>query len=179
MRTVFIGLGSNEGDRLHAICRAVRFLNALPQTRVMQMAPILQTCPFGGGVQDPYLNTVVELETTHSPSDLLESVKIIERSMGRNPNGPRWGPRPIDLDILFYDQLVVAEPELYIPHLWLHERLFVLEPLAQIAPHWTHPILRQTVAQLRDRLLESQVPSSREEDFIRSRSFEPISAFLD
>jgi 2-amino-4-hydroxy-6-hydroxymethyldihydropteridine diphosphokinase len=85
--------------------------------------------------------------------ELLHALKTIEKQLGRLPDGPRWGPRVIDLDILLYDDLILSDADLYIPHVRLHDRLFVLEPLAQIAPDRRHPILQQTVRELRDQLL--------------------------
>lgn len=148
MGRVFIGLGSNEGERLEHLSSAIRSLHTLPGVRVTQVATILETEPVGGPPQGPYLNTVVELETGESPEALLTALQAIERQHGRVPSGERWGPRPLDLDLLLYDDLVMEQPALTIPHPRLHERRFVLEPLAQLAPELVHPVLRQPIAQL-------------------------------
>ena len=148
MSRVFIGIGSNEGDRLGHISRAVKALNATPALRVLQLAPITETEPVGGPPQDPYLNTAVELDTALTPFDLLRALKEIEQRLGRQPTGERWGPRPIDLDILLYEDQIIDSPELTIPHPRVHERQFVLEPLAQIAPDLVHPILKQSISEL-------------------------------
>jgi 2-amino-4-hydroxy-6-hydroxymethyldihydropteridine diphosphokinase len=151
MSRVFIGLGSNEGDRLAHLDRAIKALAATRGGRLVQLASIRETAPVGGPPQGPYLNTVVEMETPLTPQRLLATLQAIERDLGRAPSTARWGPRPIDLDILLYEDRVVREPRLSIPHPLLHERDFVLEPLAELAPDLTHPVLKQTIRELRDR----------------------------
>ena len=152
MPRVFIGMGSNEGDRLTCISRAVQALASRPGVRVIQLAPVLETDPVGGPPQGRYLNTVLEVETALEPRILLAILKEIERQLGRVPSAQRWAPRVIDLDLLLYDDLVLQAPDLCVPHPRLHERAFVLEPLAQLAPTILHPILRQSIAALRDQL---------------------------
>ena len=148
MSRVFIGVGSNEGDRLAHISRAMRALAEVSGVRLLQMATIAETEPIGGPPQGPYLNTVVEIDTALSPTELLKELQDIERRLGREPSSQRWGPRPIDLDILLYDDWIVQEPQLSIPHPRMHERQFVLEPLAQLAPGTIHPLLQQPIADL-------------------------------
>ena len=148
MSRVFIGVGSNEGERLACISRALQALNAVPGIRVVQMATILETEPVGGPPQGPYLNTAAELQTTLTPRELLTTLQAIEHRLGRTPSSQRWIPRPIDLDILLYDDRVMAEPDLVIPHPRMHERRFVLEPPAQLAPDLVHPILHRTTVEL-------------------------------
>ena len=147
MSRVFIGVGSNEGERFGHISRAVQALGAIRGIRVTQMATISETEPVGPP-QGPYLNTVIEIETVLTPQELLSILQEIERTFGRRPSAQRWGPRPIDLDILLYDDRIVREPNLCIPHPRLHERRFVLEPLCQLAPDLIHPILQKTAAAL-------------------------------
>lgn len=148
MSRVFIGLGSNEGDRLTQLSSAVQALGQLPGVRLVQMATISETAPLGGPPQGPYLNTVAEVETTLTPRELLNAFQAIERQLGRQPTSQRWAPRPIDLDILLYDDLVIHEPDLVIPHPRMHERRFVLEPLSQLAPDIVHSLLQKTAAAL-------------------------------
>lgn len=152
MSRVFIGLGSNVGDRLRLISEAVRRLGTVEGIRVTQLAPIIESAPLGGPPQGPYLNTVAELDTALEPRNLLILLKQIERQLGRPAGGPRWGPRPIDLDVLLYGDRIIEEPDLQVPHPRLHERWFVLAPLSQLAPDAVHPVLRQSVADLFHRL---------------------------
>ena len=147
MARVFVGLGSNEGDRLELISRAARAIGDIPGVCLRQMATIIETDPIGPP-QPRYLNTVIELETSLAPEALLSALQDIERRLGRVKSVQRWGPRPIDLDLLLYDDRILGAPNLLIPHPRLHDRRFVLEPLAQLAPDLAHPVLKRTIADL-------------------------------
>ena len=157
MSRVFIGVGSNQGDRLALISQAARLLGAAEGVRLLRMATILETEPVGGPPQEPFLNTVVELETARTPQELLVVLKEIERTLGRLPSAVRWAPRPIDLDLLLYDDRIVNDPNLVIPHPRLHERGFVLEPLSQLASDLIHPVLGQTIGHLLQSLKRSNL----------------------
>jgi len=148
----FIGIGSNQGDRLQNISRAVQFLGATSGLRVIQLATIHETAPVGGPPQGLYLNTVVELQTELPPHELLAALQRIEWLLGRRPSTERWAPRPMDLDLLLYDDRIAQDTEMTIPHPRMHERRFVLEPLAQLAPDLVHPLLREPVRALLSRL---------------------------
>lgn len=144
-----IALGSNLGDRGAHLDAAVAGLRAAPGTRLTAVSPYLETAPVGPVPQGPFLNAAATLVTTLSPTDLLAHLQSIERSRGRVRAGtPRWGPRTLDLDLLLYGERVIDEPGLTVPHPRLHERLFVLEPLALVVPHAIVPSLRRTVAEL-------------------------------
>ena len=161
MSRVFIGLGSNLGDRLEHLFTAVRLLAAVPGVQVRQLAPIIMTEPIGGPAgQEPYLNSVVEIDTQLEPLALLDRCQAIERQLGRMPS-EHWAPRPIDLDLLVYDDRVVNDPRLMIPHPRLHERWFVLEPFAQLAPALIHPTTRRSIAELLASVAPSPAPSSQ------------------
>jgi 2-amino-4-hydroxy-6-hydroxymethyldihydropteridine diphosphokinase len=150
---VFIGLGSNLpsacGDRAATLRSAVAALRSLPQTAVVALSRWRETAPVGGGEQRTFLNGVVQLETRVTPRMILQACRQIESVHGRSRGDEqRWGPRTLDLDVLLWDELIVEEPGLEIPHPRLHERRFVLEPLADLAPFVRHPKLGQTVAAL-------------------------------
>jgi len=148
MSRAFIGIGSNQGDRLTHIFESMRALNATAGVHVCQVAVITETEPVGGPPQDRYLNTVVEVETSLAPRELLRILRDVERQRGRRPSAERWGPRPIDLDLLLYEDQVVDEEDLTVPHPRMHERRFVLEPLAQLAPQFIHPVMKQSIQEL-------------------------------
>lgn len=143
----FIGLGSNLGDRYGNIARAVDKMRLLAATRVEDQSSDYLTAAVGPGDQMPYVNSVVKITTDLSPRELLAALKAIEKAMGREETY-RWGPRIIDLDILLYDSDVVDEADLKIPHLEMHKREFVLEPLSEIAPEVVHPVLKKTARQM-------------------------------
>lgn len=142
---VYLALGANLGDR-EATLRAAR-LALPPPVAVRAASPIYKTPPWGFTEQPEFLNQVLETTTELSPAGLLAHLKSIERTLGRAETF-RYGPRLIDLDILFYNDLVTEEPGLTIPHPRLHERAFVLVPLADLAPNLRHPALGLTVAEM-------------------------------
>jgi len=141
----YLALGTNLGDRFDNLRTAIAAL--APQVRVLAESRIYETEPWGFADQPAFLNMAVRAETELSPVDLLAFLKQLEAELGRTPTF-RNGPRLIDLDILFYDQLVLETPPLVIPHPRLHERAFVLVPLADVGADVIHPLLKKSVTAL-------------------------------
>jgi len=139
---VYIALGTNLGERAANLRAAIESL--LPKVSVLAKSHVYETPPWGYEDQPAFLNMVIRAETNLEPGALLKYLKQLEVKLGRESNF-RWGPRLIDLDILFYDNLVVDTPPLVIPHPRLHERAFVLVPLADVAPDYVHPLLGERV----------------------------------
>ena len=133
MTRAYVGLGANLGDREATIRRAAELIGA------SRLSTSIETEPWGYADQPRFLNAVAELETDEGPRALLQRLLEVERALGRTREGPRYGPRVIDLDLLLYGDEVVDEPGLTVPHPHLHERRFALEPLAELAPELEIP----------------------------------------
>src|SRR5262249_50636824 len=148
MATAYIALGSNLGDRAATLLAAVRELNATPGVRVTRLSTFHDTEPVGGPVgQSRFLNAAAELSTTLGAEDLLHTLLAVEQKFGR-VRREKDGPRTLDLDLLLYDDLRRDAPDPVVPHPRLHQRRFVLAPLAEIAPAVVPPGLGRTVKQL-------------------------------
>ncbi|MGH7198921.1 MAG: 2-amino-4-hydroxy-6-hydroxymethyldihydropteridine diphosphokinase [Candidatus Omnitrophota bacterium] len=148
MATVLLGTGSNLGDREANIQKGISLLKENPEIEVAAVSGLLETEPEGGPPQGKFLNGAVQIMTELTPLDLLTQLKMIERRLGR-VKGELNAPRPLDLDILFYDDVVIVDGKnLTIPHPRLAARFFVLKPLAEIAPDFMHPRLKKTVKAL-------------------------------
>jgi 2-amino-4-hydroxy-6-hydroxymethyldihydropteridine diphosphokinase len=133
VKTAYLGLGSNLGDRLGTLRAAIERLRADPAIRVGRISSVYETAPVGVVTQPHFLNLVVELATAHAPRALLAATSAIETALGRERR-ERWGPRTLDIDVLWYDGAHSEDPVLTLPHPRMSERSFVLTPLAELAP---------------------------------------------
>jgi 2-amino-4-hydroxy-6-hydroxymethyldihydropteridine diphosphokinase len=147
MATAYVGLGSNLGNRARNVRKALGMLDEVEGVSVRAVSSLYETEPEGYEDQNWFVNATLQIETALLPNELLRLFKEIEQAIGRRKT-MRWGPREIDLDLLLYDQLCLEEPDLVIPHPRMHQRAFVLAPLAEIGADVFHPILHKTIGTL-------------------------------
>ena len=145
--TAYIALGSNMGDRKAYLDGAVEALRKDPSMRVEAVSDYLVTEPYGGVEQEDFLNAVLRVQTLLPPHELLDALHVIEQAANRE-RIIHWGPRTLDLDILFYDDLVYSDGVLNVPHPEIPKRTFVLQPMVQIAPFFVHPVYQRTMTEL-------------------------------
>ncbi|GAA0062040.1 2-amino-4-hydroxy-6-hydroxymethyldihydropteridine diphosphokinase [Clostridium sp. CTA-1] len=150
MHTVYVAFGSNIGEKENYIKRALEKIEER-EIKIIKVSPIYETEPYGVLDQDSFLNGVVKIETNLTPENLIEVLLDIERQLDR-VRERRWGPRTIDLDIIFYDDLIINKNNLIIPHKDMENREFVLKPLCDIDENFIHPVLKKSVRELYDRL---------------------------
>lgn len=169
----FIGIGTNRGDRAAHYREAIRRIAALPGTRIVRQSSIYETEPVGD-IKGAFLNGVIQVETAMSPDAMMRQLLAIERAMGRKRSPGRqpaqrkvYRPRVIDLDLLFFDNEVIESPALTIPHPRLHERRFVLAPMAELAPTLIHPKSNQSISALTVALKSAQRVSLARADLLR------------
>ncbi len=145
---VYVAVGANLGDREATFAAVIRALEAEPDLLLLAASPVYESDPVGPGEQSAYLNAALRLRSWLAPVELLERLQRIEVSLGRDRSAEavRWGPRPIDLDLLFFGERCIDLPELIVPHPRAHERLFVMAPMAELDPELSHPILGRTMA---------------------------------
>jgi len=147
MKTAYIGIGSNLGDTRRNCRRAIERIGRIPGCSITGLSGLYLTEPVGVEGQDWYVNGVVAISTSLSAQDLIKGLYTIEADMGR-VRKERWGPRIIDLDILLFGQDVIREPNLTIPHPFMHERRFVIAPMVDLAPDLAHPTLGKKMTEL-------------------------------
>lgn len=153
--TAYIALGSNMGDKKAYLDSGVEGLRQTKGCRVLAVSDYLATEPYGVTDQDEFLNGAMKIRTLLPPHELLDRLHEIEQEAGRE-RIIRWGPRTLDLDILLYDDLILDDEELHIPHIEMYKRDFVLEPLCQIAPYMRHPVCNRTVQELLEALKSAE-----------------------
>lgn len=146
---IFLGLGANVGDKKQNLEEAIDKLRE--KIFDIQVSKFYETEPWGYTEQDKFLNAAIRGKTFLSPSELLEFIKLVEKKIGRVKRF-KWGPREIDIDILFYDDLAYKDDFLTIPHPFIQERKFVLEPLLDLDPNLIHPVFKKTVRQFYEKL---------------------------
>lgn len=146
MNTVYLLLGSNEGKREDWLNKATDLLQQ-SCGRIIARSAIYETAAWGKEDQPDFLNMAIAIETSLTPAEVLKQTQLIEQHLGRQRT-EKWGQRTLDIDILFYDDAVISEPGLTIPHPYIQQRRFALIPLAEIAPLLVHPLLHKTVTQL-------------------------------
>lgn len=152
-KKAYLGIGSNLGDKEAYMENAVSKLKADKKIRAVRTSDWIVTKPYGGVEQDDFLNGAISLETLYSPSELLHLLQSVEKEAGRERK-IHWGPRTLDLDILFYEDFISDEAELMVPHPDMQNREFVLRPLDQLCPYYEHPLLHKTVRQMLKELEE-------------------------
>ncbi|ACA56750.1 2-amino-4-hydroxy-6-hydroxymethyldihydropteridine diphosphokinase [Clostridium botulinum] len=150
MHTAYVAFGSNMGEKENYIKRALEKIEERGM-KIIKVSSIYETEPYGVLDQDSFLNGVVKIETNLTPEDLIGELLNIEKQLDR-VRERRWGPRTIDLDIIFYDDLIINEKDLVIPHKDMENREFVLKPLCDIDENFIHPVLKKSVRELYDRL---------------------------
>jgi len=151
----YIGIGSNLGDKIHHCEKAISSILKIDRHKLLAKSSLFKTQPIGYTSQDWFVNGVIKIETDLEAPELLRTLKTIESQLGRIETF-RWGPRTIDLDILFFDDTEIHAGGLRIPHPLIQDRQFVLIPLAEIDPTLVHPVLRKTVQELLNNLKEDQ-----------------------
>ncbi|MGN0376097.1 MAG: 2-amino-4-hydroxy-6-hydroxymethyldihydropteridine diphosphokinase [Suilimivivens sp.] len=155
-KRAYLGIGSNMGDKRKFMDDAVRKLKTDEKVRKVQNTEWIVTKPYGGVEQDEFLNGAIGLETLYTPLELLHLLQFMEKEAGRERK-IHWGPRTLDLDILFYEDFISDTKELMVPHPDMQNREFVLKPLNMLCPYYIHPLFHKSVRQMLDELEEKQV----------------------
>lgn len=150
---VFLSIGSNLGDREGYLDMAIDRLNGERDTKVAAIADYIETEPYGDVEQGNFLNSALEIHTLKEPEELLSFIHEVE-ALAKRERIVHWGPRTLDIDILFYDDDCISEPDLIVPHIDMENRAFVLGPMTDIAPYFRHPVSKRTMRELAEALEE-------------------------
>jgi 2-amino-4-hydroxy-6-hydroxymethyldihydropteridine diphosphokinase len=160
----YIGLGSNKGDRLGYLKKAIEEISSDENIHVEKISSVYETLPYGNIKQGNFYNAVIKIRTAYSHLELFKNLKMIEKNLGRSKS-VKWGPREIDLDLLFFDGIIYSDENLQIPHKGIPNRDFVLIPLNQIAPDFIHPELNQKICDICNNIKENfilkEIPFSK------------------
>ena len=151
--TAYLSIGSNMGDKEQYLKNAIEKLGETSDCQVTAVSKFIETEPYGGVEQDTFLNGCIEIRTLMTPDELLKRINAIEAEEGR-VRTIHWGPRTLDIDILLYDNEIIYTDDLKIPHIDMHNRMFVLVPLNEIAPYAIHPVLEKSVMRMKEKLEE-------------------------
>lgn len=149
----FIGIGSNKENRKQNCQNAILLISNIPDTNVTGQSSFYETAAWGKEDQPDFINCVLEVKTFKTADDFFNALQQTERRVGREKDGV-WGPRKIDIDLLFFGTGIIDRPDLRVPHPLLHQRRFVLEPLAEVAPDFIHPVMHLSVQMLLNRLID-------------------------
>ena len=153
MSKAYLSLGSNIGDRLSNIQQAVRLLTSEEKINLLRASSFYETQPWGLSEQNWFVNAAIAIDTVLSPVELLRVCQNIESQLGRIREGaPRWSERTIDIDILFYDEMIFKNEILEIPHKYVHKRAFALVPMIEVNANLVHPVLNKTILELHEEL---------------------------
>lgn len=153
MAIVYLSLGSNLGDRVGYLQQATSLLSAIPQIRIVSTSSFYETEPWQMESKNWFVNAIVQISTALNPEELLRECHRIETQLGRKRDGNKnYADRTIDIDILFYDDLIINAPGLTIPHKFFHKRAFLMVPMLEIAQDFVHPLFKKTIADLYDEL---------------------------
>lgn len=150
MHRVFLIIGGNLGDRESLLSQSISQIESFVGS-VVTKSDVYESDPWGFEYPIPFLNQVIEVETNLSALCLLDACQLIENNLGRKRYSEKYTARTVDIDVLFYDDCIYTLPPLIVPHRLLHERMFVLEPLSQIAPKFVHPLLGYTISELKSK----------------------------
>ncbi|MFA7228206.1 MAG: 2-amino-4-hydroxy-6-hydroxymethyldihydropteridine diphosphokinase [Melioribacteraceae bacterium] len=145
---IFLALGSNRGDSIKFIRESVELINKNISCSVLKCSPIYVTSPYGMTDQPDFLNSVIQIQSDYTPGELLAFVKEVEKKIGRQESGEKWGQREIDVDIIFYNDVIYTGDKMIIPHPECLKRDFVIIPLLEIAPDFIHPVLQKRIDEL-------------------------------
>ena len=153
MAIVYLSLGSNKGDRVGYIQQATSILDGLDDTNLIRTSAFYESEPWGVNTENWFVNAMIEIKTSKTPQELLETCHKIEAQLGRNREiEGHYGDRTLDIDIIFYDDQILNDENLTIPHKLFHQRAFTIVPMLELAPDFVHPTLKKTIMQLHDEL---------------------------